>query len=40
MKAVVNEKNEVSHQPCPFEECASSDAFSYNVVTKVGHCQV
>ena len=38
MKAVVNEKNEVSHQPCPFEECASSDAFSYNVVTKVGHC--
>ena len=39
MTAAVNSSNEITHQPCPFEECASSDAFSYNVVSKVGHCK-
>jgi len=38
MTAIVNDKNEISHQPCPYEECASSDAFAYNLVKKVGHC--
>lgn len=38
MTAVVNEKSEIQHQPCPFEDCASSDAFSYNLVDKVGYC--
>jgi len=38
MKAAVNKNNEISHQPCPFEDCASSDAFSYNLVSKVGKC--
>ena len=38
MAAVVNEKNEITHQPCPFEDCGSSDAFAYNVVEKVGKC--
>jgi len=38
MTAAVNNNNEITHQPCPFEECASSDAFAYNIVKKVGHC--
>ena len=38
MTAAVNSSNEITHQPCPFEDCASSDAFSYNLVTKVGKC--
>tara|TARA_R100001463_G_scaffold24007_4_gene57358 strand:- start:4298 stop:5938 length:1641 start_codon:yes stop_codon:yes gene_type:complete len=38
MTAAVNSSNEITHQPCPFEDCASSDAFSYNVATKVGKC--
>ena len=38
MTAAVNSNNEITHQPCPFEDCASSDAFSYNLVTKVGKC--
>ena len=38
MKAVVKNNGEISHQPCPYEDCASSDAFSYNINQKVGHC--
>jgi len=38
MTAVVSNTGEISHQPCPYEECGSSDAFAYNVVTKIGHC--
>lgn len=38
MTAAVNSKGEIGHQPCPYEECGSSDAFSYNVNSKVGHC--
>ena len=34
----VNSSNEITHQPCPFEDCASSDAFAYNVLSKVGKC--
>ena len=29
---------ELTHQPCPFVACGSSDAFSYNTVKKVGNC--
>jgi hypothetical protein len=29
---------EVIHQPCPYTDCGSSDAFSYNSLKKVGHC--
>lgn len=29
---------ELTHQPCPYESCGSSDAFSYNTERKVGHC--
>jgi len=36
--AAVNSNNEISHQPCPFEACGSSDAFAYNLIKKVGHC--
>ena len=32
-------ENEINHQPCPFVSCASSDAFSYNLVKKTGHCK-
>ena len=38
MTAAVNSNSEISHQPCPYEDCASSDAFSYNLMSKVGHC--
>lgn len=38
MTAAVNTNSEISHQPCPYEDCASSDAFSYNLMSKVGHC--
>ena len=38
MAAAVNSNNEISHQPCPYEDCGSSDAFAYNVVDKVGQC--
>ena len=38
MKAVVKTNGEISHQPCPYEDCGSSDAFSYNINQKVGHC--
>ena len=38
MTAAVNSSNEITHQPCPFEDCASSDAFAYNVLSKVGKC--
>ena len=34
----VNSSNEITHQPCPFKDCASSDAFAYNVLSKVGKC--
>ena len=26
------------HQPCPYEECGSSDAFSWEQDDQVGHC--
>jgi len=29
---------ELHHQPCPYEDCGSSDAFSYNTNLKTGHC--
>jgi len=29
---------EISHQPCPYSECGSSDAFSYNPRKMVGEC--
>jgi twinkle protein len=29
---------ELIHQQCPFENCGSSDAFSFNTDTKVGFC--
>lgn len=29
---------ELSHVACPFSDCGSSDAFSYNPDTKVGYC--
>ena len=38
MTAVVNSNGEIAHQPCPFEDCASSDAFSYNINSKIGKC--
>jgi twinkle protein len=38
MTAAVNSSNEITHQPCPYEDCASSDAFAYNVVSKLGKC--
>ena len=38
MTAIVSSNNEITHQPCPYDECGSSDAFSYNLVTKVGKC--
>tara|TARA_R110001606_G_scaffold100875_2_gene221681 strand:- start:5262 stop:6860 length:1599 start_codon:yes stop_codon:yes gene_type:complete len=38
MTAAVNTNSEISHQPCPYEDCSSSDAFSYNLINKVGHC--
>ena len=28
----------VSHQPCPYEDCGSSDAFSYNTESMAGRC--
>ena len=28
----------IAHQPCPFEACGSSDAFSWNPVEQVGKC--
>lgn len=30
--------SELIHQPCPFSECRSSDAFSYSTDKKVGYC--
>ena len=30
---------EVHHQPCPFTQCGSSDAFSYNTDKQTGHCK-
>ncbi len=27
-----------SHKPCPYEDCGSTDAFSYNTDTMAGHC--
>ena len=38
MTAVVSSNGEIAHQPCPFEDCASSDAFSYNINSKIGKC--
>ena len=29
---------EKTHQPCPFNDCDSSDAFAYNEQTQKGHC--
>lgn len=29
---------ELTHKPCPYEHCGSSDAFSYNTDKMVGHC--
>ncbi len=29
---------EIPHQPCPFEDCGSSDAFSYNTEKMTGFC--
>jgi len=29
---------EISHQPCPYVDCGSSDAFSYNYEKMVGKC--
>jgi len=29
---------EITHKPCPFTGCGSSDAFAYNTVKLVGHC--
>lgn len=29
---------EITHKPCPFKGCGSSDAFAYNAVKMVGHC--
>tara|TARA_R110000796_G_scaffold182239_1_gene298764 strand:+ start:1048 stop:2619 length:1572 start_codon:yes stop_codon:yes gene_type:complete len=28
----------ISHQPCPFDDCDSSDAFSYNTESMAGKC--
>ena len=36
--AIVSNSGEISHQPCPFEDCGSSDAFSYNINNKIGFC--
>ena len=30
--------SEVVHQPCPFEDCGSSDAFAYNTDKMTGNC--
>ena len=30
--------SEITHKPCPFTGCGSSDAFAYNTVKLVGHC--
>ena len=30
---------EVTHQPCPFTDCSSSDAFCYNTDKMTGHCK-
>ena len=38
VKGVVNESNEISHQPCPFESCGGKDEFSYNILEKTGYC--
>jgi twinkle protein len=38
MTAIVNSKNEIAHQPCPYKACGSSDAFAYNVLKKIGSC--
>jgi len=35
---IVNEDNNLKHQPCPFVSCGSSDAFSYETVKGVGFC--
>jgi hypothetical protein len=29
---------EKTHQPCPFKDCNSGDAFAYNEQTQKGHC--
>jgi twinkle protein len=29
---------EITHQPCPFKDCGSSDAFSYNTQKMTGFC--
>jgi len=28
----------MSHKPCPYEECGSTDAFSYNTESQSGRC--
>jgi KaiC/GvpD/RAD55 family RecA-like ATPase len=30
---------EITHKPCPFVACGSSDAFAYNVEKMTGHCK-
>jgi KaiC/GvpD/RAD55 family RecA-like ATPase len=30
---------EITHKPCPFVACGSSDAFAYNVDKMTGHCK-
>jgi twinkle protein len=30
--------SDITHQPCPYEDCGSSDAFSYSTNKKVGMC--
>lgn len=33
-----HDREVLTHQPCPYEDCSSSDGFSWSPETQMGHC--